>query len=97
MENNPYNMRNLPQIMRSARKAAGLSQYQIGKLIGGKDQRYVQMLKMDLPSSLQSYVSSGLRSVMPMNILILSITYLNFIPQPLLLLIRHLMNVQVMR
>lgn len=41
MENNPYNMRNLPQIMRSARKAAGLSQYQIGKLIGGKDQRYV--------------------------------------------------------
>ncbi|MCY9191168.1 helix-turn-helix transcriptional regulator [Bacillus spizizenii] len=41
MENNPYNMRNLPRIMRSARKAAGLSQYQIGKLIGGKDQRYV--------------------------------------------------------
>ncbi|MGG1077656.1 MULTISPECIES: helix-turn-helix domain-containing protein [Bacillus] len=41
MENNPYNLRNLPQIMRRARKAAGLAQYQIGILIGGKDQRYV--------------------------------------------------------
>ncbi|MEH7103416.1 helix-turn-helix domain-containing protein [Bacillus velezensis] len=41
MENNPYNLRNLPQIMRSVRKSAGLAQYQIGNLIGGKDQRYV--------------------------------------------------------
>ncbi|MES3674307.1 helix-turn-helix transcriptional regulator, partial [Bacillus velezensis] len=41
MENNPYNLHNLPRIMRSVRKAAGLAQYQIGNLIGGKDQRYV--------------------------------------------------------
>lgn len=41
MENNPYNLRNLPQIMRGVRKSEGLAQYQIGNLIGGKDQRYV--------------------------------------------------------
>lgn len=48
-------------------------------------------------SLLQSYVLNGLRSALPMNILILYITYSNFILQPLLLLIRHSMNVQVMR
>ncbi|MGY5190349.1 UNVERIFIED_CONTAM: transcriptional regulator, partial [Bacillus amyloliquefaciens DSM 7 = ATCC 23350] len=41
MENNPYNLHNLPRIMRSVRKAAGLAQYQIGNVRGAKDQRYV--------------------------------------------------------
>ncbi|KFI02044.1 helix-turn-helix transcriptional regulator [Bacillus spizizenii] len=41
MSNNPYNMDNLPSILRRERKRAGLSQYQIGKVIGNRDQSYV--------------------------------------------------------
>ncbi|KLV15504.1 helix-turn-helix domain-containing protein [Bacillus altitudinis] len=41
MQNSPYNQRNLPEIMRRVRKEAGYSQYQLGTLIGGRDQRNV--------------------------------------------------------
>ncbi|MCY7952203.1 helix-turn-helix domain-containing protein [Bacillus inaquosorum] len=41
MSNNPYKLDNLPKIMREVRKAIGLTQFQLGRLLGGKDQRYV--------------------------------------------------------
>ncbi|NTU28237.1 helix-turn-helix transcriptional regulator [Bacillus tequilensis] len=41
MSNNPYNMDNLPTILKTERKRARLSQYQIGKIIGNRDQSYV--------------------------------------------------------
>ncbi len=48
MENNPYNLRNLPQIMRDVRKSAGLAQYQIGNLIGERINDMFLMWKMAL-------------------------------------------------
>ncbi|WP_063334560.1 helix-turn-helix domain-containing protein [Bacillus subtilis] len=41
MSNNPYKLDNLPKIMREVRKAIGFTQFQLGQLLGGKDQRYV--------------------------------------------------------
>ncbi|MCM3436809.1 helix-turn-helix domain-containing protein [Bacillus licheniformis] len=48
MTNNPYNRRNLPKLMKEVRKRAGFAQYQLGNLIGGKDQRYVSDVENDL-------------------------------------------------
>ncbi|CAN2247604.1 helix-turn-helix domain-containing protein [Bacillus vallismortis] len=41
MSNNPYKIDNLPKIMREVRKEIGFTQFQLGRLLGGKDQRYV--------------------------------------------------------
>lgn len=41
MSNNPYKLDNLPKIMREVRKTVGFTQFQLGQLLGGKDQRYV--------------------------------------------------------
>lgn len=41
MENNPYNLDNLPAIMREVRKRYGLNQFQLGRLLGGKEQQYI--------------------------------------------------------
>lgn len=75
MENNPYNLRNLPQIMRGVRKSAGLAQYQIGNLIGERINDMFLMWKMALANSLLNYALSGLKYVKPMNILISCIIF----------------------
>ncbi|KKB72456.1 MULTISPECIES: helix-turn-helix domain-containing protein [Bacillus] len=41
MENNPYNLDNLPSIMREIRKRYGFNQFQLGRLLGGKGQQYI--------------------------------------------------------
>ncbi len=47
MENNPYNLDNLPAIMREVRKRYGLNQFQLGRLLGGRSNSIFQMLKTD--------------------------------------------------
>lgn len=97
MENNPYNLHNLPRIMRSVRKAAGLAQYQIGNLIGGKDQRYVSDVENGFSSLLRNYASSGLRRARRTNILIWYITFSNFTRRRRHQLIQHLTRAQARR
>ena len=90
MENNPYNLHNLPRIMRSVRKAAGLAQYQIGNLIGEKISGMFRTLKMDSVSLPRNYASSGLRRARHTNILIWYITSSNCTRRPRRQLIQHL-------
>lgn len=97
MENNPYNLHNLPRIMRSVRKAAGLAQYQIGNLIGGKISGMFRTLKMDSVSLLRNYASSGLRRARRTNILIWYITFSNFTRRRRHQLIQHLTRAQARR
>ncbi|NUJ19324.1 helix-turn-helix transcriptional regulator [Bacillus glycinifermentans] len=48
MENNPYNLDNLPAVMREVRKKYGLSQSQIGKLLGKYDQKSISNVEKGL-------------------------------------------------
>lgn len=48
MENNPYNLENLPTIMREVRKKYGLSQSQVGRLLGKYDQKSISAIEKGL-------------------------------------------------
>lgn len=45
MANSPYNVANLSKWMHMKRKDVGLSQYSMGKLLGGRDQKYVSNIE----------------------------------------------------
>ncbi|MCY9195993.1 helix-turn-helix transcriptional regulator [Bacillus atrophaeus] len=48
MANNPYNLDNLPKFLHIERKRARLTQFQMGKLLGNKDQAYVSNIENGL-------------------------------------------------
>ncbi|KWZ68191.1 helix-turn-helix domain-containing protein [Bacillus altitudinis] len=45
MANSPYNVANLSKWMHMKRKEIGLSQYSMGQLLGGRDQKYVSNIE----------------------------------------------------
>ncbi|EMI15204.1 transcriptional regulator [Bacillus stratosphericus LAMA 585] len=48
MANSPYNVSNLCKWMHKKRKEIGLSQYAMGQLLGGRDQKYVSNIENGL-------------------------------------------------